>query len=75
MQFDMLVTFGTTQFWPVFFYGAALMPDVNQLPQILHFADSDAFTFAIMPLGAILIYFVIGNYSKKMKPNDVSSSS
>uniref|UniRef100_A0A7S3KW12 Cytochrome b561 domain-containing protein n=1 Tax=Amphora coffeiformis TaxID=265554 RepID=A0A7S3KW12_9STRA len=55
------------------FYGAALMPAVNRMPQIFHFPDSDAFTFAILPLGTILIYFAIAYYSRKMEPREVGT--
>lgn len=54
----------------VLFYGPALMPAANRLPQILHFQDSDAFTFAIMPIGPVLIYFSILYFSKKMDMNE-----
>lgn len=50
----------------ILFYGAALMPALNRLPQILHLADSDAFTFAIMPLGAVFVCFSIYYHAKKM---------
>ena len=54
----------------ILFYAAALMPALNRLPQILHFEDSDAFTFAIMPLGILFVYFAIRSYAKQMYGND-----
>jgi hypothetical protein len=36
--------------------------------QIFHFPDSDAFTFAILPMGCIFVYTAIYLYSKDKKP-------
>jgi len=50
----------------VLFYGCTLMPAVNRAPQIFGFPDSDAFTFAIIPLGFLFIFFAIFFHSRPM---------
>ena len=59
----------------ILFYAAALMPAINRAPQIFHFPDSDAFTWAIMPLGFIFVYFSISHHAKQMMRSQYSSSS
>lgn len=51
----------------VLFYACALMPAINRAPQIFGFPDSDTFTFAILPLGFILIFISVCYYSRQMK--------